>query len=197
MINDIMRQLLFSFRLVFFMRVLGLSAANAGWLIFEKKLVHAVTSPIIALLVDRINIPFLSQRLGRRKSWHLVGAVMGIIFTPLLFSSCFPCQSDGGQWQMMIYLGILHTILAVAATLMDIGHLSLIPAIAKNQSEAVELSAWRYDLFAFAHSYDFSREFGWIKKIKTFWYEGNSITCLLCISKFDYLMLASWPHNFP
>jgi len=142
-INDIMRQLLFSFRLVFFMRVLGLSAANAGWLIFEKKLVHAVTSPIIALLVDRINIPFLSQRLGRRKSWHLVGAVMGIIFTPLLFSSCFPCQSDGGQWQMMIYLGILHTILAVAATLMDIGHLSLIPAIAKNQSEAVELSAWR------------------------------------------------------
>ena len=33
MINDIVRQLLNSFRLVVFIQVFGLSAANAGWLV--------------------------------------------------------------------------------------------------------------------------------------------------------------------
>ena len=144
MIDDIFRQLLFSFRLVFFMRVLGLSAANAGWLILQKQLAHVVFSSICAFLVDGINIPFLSRKLGRRKSWLLIGTALEAIFIPLFFSSCFPCQSDGGQWQLMIYIGILNTILALAGTLMNIGHLSIIPAIAKDQSEVVEMSAWRF-----------------------------------------------------
>ena len=44
----------------------------------------------------------------------------------------------------MIYFGILNVILGVAGSLLDISHLSLIPFIAKNQMEAVELSAWRF-----------------------------------------------------
>ena len=143
-INDIMRQLLFSFRLVFFMEVLSISAADSGWLILQKRLIHLVMAPISAALVDRINIPFLSRKLGRRKSWHLFATVLAAISIQLFFSPCFLCRGDGGQWQIMIYFSILNTFLAVAASLLDIGHLSLIPVIAKDQSEAVELSALRF-----------------------------------------------------
>ena len=143
-INDIIRQLLYSFRLVFFMEVLGISAANSGWLILQKQLVQAVLFPLCAMLVDRIDIPFVSRKLGRRKSWHLFATVLAAIFLPLFFSPCFFCSADGGQWQIVIYFSILGTFLAVVNVLLDIGHLSLIPVIAKDQNEGVELSALRF-----------------------------------------------------
>ena len=142
--NDITRQLLFSFRLVIFMQVFGLSAANAGWLMLYGLFIVAVSSAICAFLIDNVKIPYLSKRLGRRKAWHLIGIVVGAIVTPFYFSSCFLCQSDQGQWQLMIYIPVLNTILSFSFGLMEISHLSIIPAIAKDQSEAVELNAWRY-----------------------------------------------------
>ncbi|XP_068744018.1 uncharacterized protein [Montipora capricornis] len=143
-INDITRQLLFSFRLVFFMKVLRLSAPNSGWLILEKQLVHTVMSPVCAVLVDRIRVPFLSRKLGKRKSWHFCATILEAVFVPLFFTPFYFSQSsDSEQGQMMIYFGILNVILGVAGSLLDISHLSLIPFIAKNQIEAVELSAWR------------------------------------------------------
>ena len=146
--NDITRQLLFSFRLVIFMQVFGLSAANAGWLMLYGLIIVAVSSAICAFLIDNVKIPYLSKRLGRRKAWHLIGIVVGAIVTPFYFSSCFLCQSDQGQWQLMIYIPVLNTILSFSFGLMEISHLSIIPAIAKDQSEAVELNAWRYiDIF--------------------------------------------------
>ena len=140
-LNDVIRQLLSSFRLVFFMRVLGLSAANAGWLTLLGRLLLAFLSPFSAFLVDRINIPFLSKKLGKRKSWHLIGIILGAVIIPLYFSSCFACQ--GKQWQVMLYVGILNVFLALAVSFVEISHLSLISAVAKDQSEAVELNAMR------------------------------------------------------
>ena len=140
-LNDVIRQLVSSFRLVFFMRVLGLSAANAGWMMLFGQLLLAFVSPFSALLVDRINIPFLSKKLGKRKSWHLIGTILESVVTPLYFASCFACQ--GKQWQAMLYVGVLNVFLALAYSFVDISHLSIILAVAKNQSEAVELNAMR------------------------------------------------------
>ena len=143
-LNDIMRQLLFSFRLVFLMEVLSISAADSGWLILQKRMVHVLMSPICAVLVDRINIPFLSSKLGRRKSWHLFATVLAAISIALFFSPCFLCRGDDGKWQILVYLATLNTFLAVSGNILEIGHLSLMPVIAKDQTEAVELSALRF-----------------------------------------------------
>ena len=147
--NDIINQLLFSFRLVIFMQVFGLSAANVGWLMLYGLISIAASSAICAFLIDNVKIPYLSKTLGRRKAWHLIGIVLGTIVTPFYFSSCFLCQSDQGQWQLMIYIPVLNTILSFSYSLIEIGHLSIIPAIAKDQSEAVELNAWRYGIFSY------------------------------------------------
>ena len=142
--NDITNQLLYSFRLVFFMKILGLSAANAGWLMLFGFITTASSSALDALLIDKINIPMLSRKLGRRKSWHLIGTVIGVIVIPLYFSPCFLCPRDSGEWQKMIYVAMLNIILSFSFSLIEIGHLSIIPVIAKDQGEAVELNAWRF-----------------------------------------------------
>ena len=142
--NDITNQLLYSFRLVFFMKILGLSAANAGWLMLFGFITVASSSALAAYLIDKINIPLLSRKLGRRKSWHLIGTLAGVIVVPLYFSPCFLCPRDSGEWQKMIYVAMLNIILSFSFSLIEIGHLSIISVIAKDQGEAVELNAWRF-----------------------------------------------------
>ena len=154
--NDFSRQLLISFRLVFFMKVLCLSAANAGWLMLYGALIIAAIMPVSAFLIDRISIPFLSRKFGRKKSWHFMATVVMAIVIPLYFSSCLPCQSSGEQWQLMLYIAMLSTCLAFAAATLEIGHLSIIPDIAKTQSEAVELNVWRFVFKPFFHYFYFS-----------------------------------------
>ena len=145
-LNDITRQLLFSFRLVFFMNVLGLSAKNSGWLVLEKQLVHTAMAPVCAVLVDRVHIPVVSKKVGKRKSWHLLGTVLEAVFVPLFFTAHYLIRNEDGQTErmMMVYFGTLNIILGLGGSLSEISHLSLIPVIAKDQIEAVELSALRF-----------------------------------------------------
>ncbi|XP_074614268.1 uncharacterized protein LOC141874022 isoform X1 [Acropora palmata] len=144
-LNDLTTQLLFSFRLVLFMNVLGLSAENAGWLVLQKQLVHVVMAPICAMLVDRVYIPLVSRKYGKKKSWHLIGTFLQTVFIPLFFAAHYLIQNDNGQTEqmMLIYFGILNVILGFGDSMLDISHLSLISVVAKDQIEAVELSALR------------------------------------------------------
>lgn len=145
-LNDLTTQLLFSFRLVLFMNVLGLSAENAGWLVLQKQLVHVVMAPVCAVLVDRVYIPLVSRKYGRKKSWHLIGTFLQTVFIPLFFAAHYLIQNDNGQTEqmMLIYFGILNVILGFGDSMLDISHLSLISVVAKDQIEAVELSALRF-----------------------------------------------------
>ncbi|XP_074614271.1 uncharacterized protein LOC141874024 isoform X2 [Acropora palmata] len=144
-LNDLVVQLLFSFRLVFFMNVLGLSAENSGWLVLQKQMVHTVMAPLCAILVDRVHIPPASRKLGKKKTWHLLGAILQAVFVPFLFAANYLIRSEDGKTEqmMMIYFGILNVILAFGDIILDISHLSLISMVSKDQMEAVELSALR------------------------------------------------------
>ena len=127
------------------MNVLGLSPENAGWLVLQKQMVHTIMAPLCAILVDRVYIPLVSKKLGKKKTWHLLGAVLQAVFVPLLFTANYLIRSEDGKTEqmMMIYFGILNVILAFGDTILDISHLSLISVVSKDQMEAVELSALR------------------------------------------------------
>lgn len=145
-LNDLCIQLLTSFRLVFFMNVLGLSAGNSGWLFLQKELVDTVMAPVCALLVDRVHIPLVSRKYGKKKTWHLLGTVLHTVFVPLFFAAHYLIRNKDGQTErmMMIHFGILNVISGFGDSMLDISHLCLISAIAKDQMEAVELSALRF-----------------------------------------------------
>lgn len=147
-INDVTRLLIQSFRLVFLMKVVNMSASNAGWIIVFSRVTNAfIIRPMVGYLCDKVFIPVLSRRHGKRKSWHLIGTVLQAVSVPLLFSNCLVCSSEPRQWQLIVYYGIINTLAWLSMILIEIAHLSIIPFIAKNQQEAAKLNGLRFDFF--------------------------------------------------
>lgn len=73
---DLYTQLLFPFQILFFMKVLELSASQAGLVVLIGELSDAAMSLISGYLGDNVNVPFLSSKNGRRKSWHVVATIL-------------------------------------------------------------------------------------------------------------------------
>ena len=154
-INDVTRRLLQSFRMIFLMRVVGISATNAGLITLYSLFVGAlIFAPVAGFLCDKVKIPVLSRRLGKKKSWHLFGTIAATIGVPLLFSQCLVCGSGTSEWVVLLYYFSIATIISFSKNFVDISHLSIIPVLAKDQSEAAKLTALRFvKLFRSLHLY--------------------------------------------
>ena len=145
-INDVTRLLMISFRLVFLMKVVGMSASNAGWIILFIRVTSAVIlRPMAGYLCDKVSISVLSRRHGKKKSWHLIGIVLQVVSMPLLFRNCLVCSSEPSQWELIAYYGTINTFGWISIVLIETAHLSLIPFIAKDQKEAVKLNGLRFE----------------------------------------------------
>ena len=145
-INDVTRLLMLSYRLVFLMKVVNMSASNAGWIMVFSRVSNAIIiRPIAGYLCDKVSIPVLSHRHGKRKSWHMIGIVLQVVSMPLLFSNCLVCSSEPSQWELIAYYGIINTLGWISIILIETAHLSLIPFIAKDQKEAVKLNGLRFE----------------------------------------------------
>lgn len=143
-INDVTRRMLASFRLIFLMKVVGMSATSAGWITLYSFFVGAIIfGPLAGYLCDKVNIPVLSRKQGKRKSWHLVGTMLAAISLPLSFSKCLVCSSDPSEWQLMVNYFLITTFVVISINLIQIAHLSIIPVMAKDHKEAVKLNALR------------------------------------------------------
>lgn len=145
-INDVTRLLMISFRLVFLMKVVRMSASNTGWIILFSRVTNAaIFRPMAGYLCDKVSIPVLSRRHGKKKSWHLIGTVLQVVSMPLLFSNCLVCSSEPSQWELIAYYGTINTLGWISIILIETAHLSLIPFIAKDQKEAVKLNGLRFE----------------------------------------------------
>ena len=105
--NDLYRQLLCSFEILFFMNVVQLSASQAGLVVLIGQIADATISPLTGYLGDGVNVPLLSSKTGRRKSWHLVATAIMTISFPLLINRCFLCDNKDQRWLPLVYFGFL------------------------------------------------------------------------------------------
>jgi len=144
MFNDIYTQLLFSFEILFFMKVLELSASQAGLLVLIGEISEAVVSLMSGYLGDHINIPFLSNKIGRRKSWHLLSTFFMAIGIPLLFNKCFLCDGRDQSWLPLVYFGFFSALVNICFNMMDINHLAFVTNVAEKVSESTVLIAMRF-----------------------------------------------------
>lgn len=76
--NDNVRMLLTSFQFLFFINVIEIRASQVSIITFTGPISEAVFSVLIGYFGDRVDIPFISRKFGRRKSWHLI--LMAISF---------------------------------------------------------------------------------------------------------------------
>uniref|UniRef100_A0A8C0S0K6 Major facilitator superfamily domain containing 12 n=1 Tax=Canis lupus familiaris TaxID=9615 RepID=A0A8C0S0K6_CANLF len=83
-------------------------------------------------------------RCGPRKAWHLVGTVCVLLSFPFIFSPCLGCGPATPEWAALLYYGPFIVIFQFGWAATQIAHLSLIPELATNDHEKVELTALRY-----------------------------------------------------
>jgi len=70
--NDLCASMWFTLIIVFYQYIIHFHDALAGYLILLGQLVDAVSTPVVGYLCDLTTDGCC--RLGRRKSWHLVGS---------------------------------------------------------------------------------------------------------------------------
>ena len=141
---DLYTQLLFSFQIVFFMKVLELSASQAGLIVLIGELSDAAMSLVFGYLGDNVNVPILSNKIGRRKSWHLLATFLMAICVPLLFNKCFLCDERDQNWLPLVYFGFFSALGKICYSTVSINHLAFITNVAEQVSEFTSLIALRF-----------------------------------------------------
>ena len=143
--NDLFSQLVFSFLIIFLMKVVELSASQAGMMVLIAQISDASMSLITGYLGDNVNVPFLSNKIGRRKSWHLVATFLMVIGVPLLFNKCFWCDGRDQSWIPIVYFGFFSALTGGCFSIVEINHLAFVTNTADNASELTVLTALRLE----------------------------------------------------
>ena len=117
--NDLCKRM-FSFCLLFFMEVMELSAADTGLIILIGQIVDALTSVISGYLGDMVKVPFLSQKIGMRKSWYLMATVFMGIVVPLCVNRCILCSGSHQTWLPIVYYGFLYSLYDMCFSVVEI-----------------------------------------------------------------------------
>ena len=117
--NDLCKRM-FSFCLLFFMEVMELSAADTGLIILIGQIVDALTSVISGYLGDMVKVPVLSQKMGMRKSWHLMATVFMGIVVPLCVNRCILCSGSHQTWLPIVYYGFLYSLYNMCFSVVEI-----------------------------------------------------------------------------
>ena len=142
--NDTYTQLLFSFEILFFMKVLELSASEAGLIVLIGELSEAAMSLLSGYLGDNVNVPFLSNNIGRRKSWHLLTTFLMAICVPLLFNKCFLCDGRDQSWLPIAYFGFFSALVKMCFNMAEINHFAFVTNVAENVSEFTAIASLRF-----------------------------------------------------
>lgn len=135
-----------SFALLFLMEVLELSATDVGVIFLVAQLITAFFASISGYLADKVEVPFLSKKLGGRKSWHLLATVLLAIVVPLYASRCYPCIGNHHSWLPIIYYSFLNTIYGMFVNIMEVNYSSFIATVADSVEEYTAISTMRFVL---------------------------------------------------
>ncbi|XP_077129945.1 major facilitator superfamily domain-containing protein 12 [Ranitomeya variabilis] len=140
-LNDLCASMWFTYFLVYFHSVLGVDSFYAGLLLLVGQVADGICTPLVGYESDRHSV---IRSYGRRKSWHLIGTLSVLISFPFIFNPCLGCTENTPQWVDLIYFIPFIVIFQFGWAATQISHLALIPDLAHNEHDKVELTAFRY-----------------------------------------------------
>ena len=141
--NDIINKVMFSFSLVYFTRVANLSSKQAGLILVIGQITNFISNILFGYCCDKVDVPFVSHKHGRRKTWHLIGVIVTGSFFVLAYSRCFVCNESTSSWLKFVYFAVAYGVCCFGWGIVEIGHLSIFPETAKNQDEVIILNSLR------------------------------------------------------
>ncbi|XP_063771413.1 major facilitator superfamily domain-containing protein 12 isoform X4 [Pseudophryne corroboree] len=140
-LNDLCASMWFTYFLLYFHSVLGFNSFYAGVLLMVGQVADGLCTPLVGYESDR---QAGALRYGRRKTWHMIGTVSVIISFPFIFNPCLGCTENTPEWVGLIYFIPFIIVFQFGWAATQISHLALIPDLAKNEHDKVELTALRY-----------------------------------------------------
>ena len=129
-----------SYCFIFYMNVIRLPSGQTGLIRFTGKISGLCATLLFGYLCDKVDIPYISRRLGRRKAWHLLTTILLAVLFLMDYSRCSVCESGGA---VMAYHLVGQGVGMFLYSASDIAHLSIIPVIAQTEDEAVVLNSFR------------------------------------------------------
>ncbi|XP_026336838.1 LOW QUALITY PROTEIN: major facilitator superfamily domain-containing protein 12 [Ursus americanus] len=141
-LNDLCASMWFTYLLLYLHSVRAYSSRGAGLLLLLGQVADGLCTPLVGYEADRA--AGRCVRCGPRKAWHLVGTVCVLLSFPFIFSPCLGCGAATPEWAALLYYGPFIVIFQFGWAATQIAHLSLIPELATNDHEKVELTALRY-----------------------------------------------------
>lgn len=131
----------FSYLLLFFHKVLNFSNSMAGYVMLTGQIADGIATPLVGYESDRRgNL----CNYGRRKTWHLIGTISVALSFPPLFMRCIGCTDGTSEYAQFVYYAPLVIIFQCGWAATQINHLALLPELARDSAEKVNLNALRY-----------------------------------------------------
>lgn len=134
--NDLCAGVWFSYTLLFFQGVLGMSGVVAGALVMLGQVGDAICTPIVGFITDRY---------GTKRKWHMLGTVLVLCTFPLIFAVCPFCTTLPPWWQPLYFSGII-LVFQFGWPVVQITHLAMVNELSRTQRDRGDLTASKYSL---------------------------------------------------
>lgn len=131
--KDMVYMLSASYISIYFLDVMGISAAAIGVLLLVARVFDAFNDPIMGVLVAKTK-----TRWGKFRPWLLIGTITNAVLLYMMFS--IPPSLDGAG--LIAYASVTYILWGMTYTMMDIPYWSMIPAFTKSGKEREGLSAF-------------------------------------------------------
>jgi Na+/melibiose symporter-like transporter len=141
--NDMCASMWFTYLLLFFHKVLQFDNIYAGIILLIGQIADGLSTTFVGFFSDSGDDFWLCLRMGRRKSWHLIGTLCVLGSFPFIFVPCVGCSMSHEAAQLVYYASFV-IMFQFGWASVQISHLSMIPEIASTQTERTGLTAIRY-----------------------------------------------------
>ena len=140
---EVWKQLSFSFGLIFLTKVSGLTSGQAGLVLALGQITALLATAMFGYLCDSVDVPCISRRFGRKKTWHLFTTTFVLLLIMMSFSGCFVCNESTPSWSEFIYFVIVFGGTDFFYGASEMSHLSIIPVMSKSVNDSVIINSIR------------------------------------------------------
>ncbi len=125
----------YTYAVIFFEKVLGLSAKSTGTIVLVAQTAGAISGPLVGVWSDQSNC-----KCGRRKMTHLACAVAMALPFFFIWHTCIACDHTPSMYQTVYFISFA-ALSICGITGCQIALYSLIPELASERAVIVELNS--------------------------------------------------------
>uniref|UniRef100_A0A7S3D9W1 Major facilitator superfamily domain-containing protein 12-like n=1 Tax=Palpitomonas bilix TaxID=652834 RepID=A0A7S3D9W1_9EUKA len=165
--NDLFASCWFSYLLVYLIKVRGLDTTYAGIVMLVGQIADGISTPLVGLFSDKTK-----TKLGKRRTWVLIGSCLTFTSFIFIFNECFLCDAfsggceEGTQRHLQLattYYSLLTLPFQFGWASVQINHLALVPELTTDQHKRLLLNSIRFGFTIFSNVAVFLLTFALLK----------------------------------